>query len=777
MKSLPHFIHPMFIFSLALLVVMVALPIFVESVKAQNIINAPEVTGSISGTVTDENGVLLANVTVALYRDNYYWSEWKTTTTDATGHYQFHFVSTGLYQLKFSDPQGRVLPEFYNDAMLADDAEEVSVAGNDITDVNAQLALAGGISGTVKMFDETTPDSVEVFVYAVNDTGWLPTHRFTQADGLPAFTLRELRPGDYKLEFKATYRGEQYREFYNNSVDVETASLITVAPGAMTTGVELRLGENPNLAQVSGKVLSSEQTPLEGIRVTAYTGEQYPYTIRTTQTDESGAYQLRDLAPGNYRLGFADPNDVYGYEYYADVQRYEQANSLVLAAGSLTEINAELAATGRLAGSVTMFDGTVPWGTTVELYSESDGFTDVVNKKDLYSYSEFEFTSLAPGNYRLLAKATHEGYTYAEYYGGAFDIAVARDILIEPRRITGGINVVLGDNHRYGSVAGVVSDHSDTPLPHITVTAYATSTVGWQPIRKTETDQAGQYELAPLKPASYTICYDDEAKLFIAACLGDSNIANSTILTIEAGSVISEANITLEMTGAIAGTVTRMPENNFNTVQVEVYHQDGNSWTYINSVEVELAMAERVNYIVGGLATGVYRVKFTSSDYYDGVMEYYDDAPTIAAAQDVTVTDGLVTPNIDAVLGTDSRNARIEGIVTNNQAPIEGIQVVLYHNMSTYYEDWRRFAFINTGQQGNYRLDGLDQGEYRLMFIDPTGLLPQVYYGAHVSSEEATIGDALTIKLEKDTVVTGINVDMTNDLALNEKIYLPIVLQ
>ena len=95
--------------------------------NAQSTINETDATGSISGTVTDEQGVPLAGVEVTLYdsKSHYIGAH---TTTDSNGYYQFRYLKTDAYRILYKDFP-RVISEYYGDTVSLDDANPISVAG------------------------------------------------------------------------------------------------------------------------------------------------------------------------------------------------------------------------------------------------------------------------------------------------------------------------------------------------------------------------------------------------------------------------------------------------------------------------------------------------------------------------------------------------------------------------------------------------------------------------------------------------------------------------
>ena len=96
-------------------------------------------------------------------------------------------LSAGSYVVEFRDAfsGGRYLPEYWDDAREARDAAQIPVASAaTVTGINARLAVAGAIEGTVT--DATGTPLVGAYVYAVSREG--PSGTATPTRTEPATT-------------------------------------------------------------------------------------------------------------------------------------------------------------------------------------------------------------------------------------------------------------------------------------------------------------------------------------------------------------------------------------------------------------------------------------------------------------------------------------------------------------------------------------------------------------------------------------------------------------
>jgi 5-hydroxyisourate hydrolase-like protein (transthyretin family) len=174
------------------------------------------------------------------------------------------------------------------------------------------------------------------------------------------------------------------------------------------------------------------------------------------------------------------------------------------------------------------------------------------------------------------------------------------------------------------------------------------------------------------------------------------------------------------------------------------------SWTNLHAYD------EPGHYAVGGLASGLYRVRF-SGDYRNAwYEEYYDNATNVYSATDVAVTAGSTTPHINAVLGDSMHNGRITGTVTAAGLPQAGIKVDLYQDYHGYGQ-WWRLVYAHTDAQGGYEIGGLKDGRYRVRFSDPGGTYATVFYDGRAdlaSADVITIANGATVP-NVNTALTG----------------------
>lgn len=240
------------------------------------------------------------------------------------------------------------------------------------------------------------------------------------------------------------------------------------------------------------------------------------------------------------------------------------------------------------------------------------------------------------------------------------------------------------------------------------------------------TDAAGQYRLADLAPASYTLVFLDPRAQRVPEFFSDSpGPAGAAPVAVTAGTTAT-ANATLAPQTAAAAV--------------------GTSWGIVTDdlgqpVEGALVVALRTSDLrmMGAALTqpdGSYFVPLPAGSVYlefadptgTHQFEWFDDEPNPATFGELTqVSPGT---NADAVL--HATVGAISGRVTDatSGAPLRGAWVVAVGASGN--------VAAVTAADGGYRLGALAPGTYRLVFVDPTGGHRPEFHADQSSPDAAT---------------------------------------
>jgi hypothetical protein len=395
---------------------------------------------------------------------------------------------------------------------------------------------------------------------------------------------------------------------------------------------------------ITGTVtLSSTGQGVFGIRVYLYGCYLFDEggSPMTTVTDSTGRYSFTSLASGYYKMGFTTdtvnppfpntyvvtgPNVLHAWVYEPNT----------------TVVNNSIEATpgGFITGMVRNSQGDPLPSVQVGLL-KSDGV-------QTYSFTDaqghYTVQAIPSGTYRIRfwplppPFGVSSGYAVTDY---PTSISVTA-----PQTVT-NINGVLPLG---GAVQGVISD-ADTHSP---ISLYQTR-IYLEGVNNSFasywTSYSGSYTINSVPVGVYRVSADTYAptQYMRRYYNNQPTAATATLITVTAGMTNTDINIDLLTGGQISGTVRDQWGGPLRFVQVQVLDLQ-------NMVVASTTSASNGGYLTApGLPSGAYRVRFstTSLDFCQAPMyatRYYPNASTPAGASLVSVTQGAVTPNIDAVM-------------------------------------------------------------------------------------------------------------------------------
>jgi len=309
-----------------------------------------DVTSKISGTVTGPDGTTpLQGIEATAYQWTGSWWEWfNSGYTDANGEYTIGGLPAGTYRVQFEDWQnGDYLTEVYDNAPDLDSGTDIVVpAETTVTGIDASLANASKISGTVTGPDGTTPlQGIEATAYQWTGSWWEWFNSgYTDANG--EYTIGGLPAGTYRVQFEDWQNGDYLTEVYDNAPDLDSGTDIVVPAETTVTGIDASLA---NASKISGTVTGPDGTTLlQDIQATAYrwndSGSYWEW-VRSDNTDANGEYTIGGLPAGTYRVQFDDwQNGDYLTEVYDNAPDLDSGTDIVVPAETtVTGIDASLA--------------------------------------------------------------------------------------------------------------------------------------------------------------------------------------------------------------------------------------------------------------------------------------------------------------------------------------------------------------------------------------------------------------------------------------------------
>ncbi|RJQ32080.1 MAG: hypothetical protein C4562_03370 [Actinobacteria bacterium] len=285
------------------------------------------------------------------------------------------------------------------------------------------------------------------------------------------------------------------------------------------------------------------------------------------------------------------------------------------------------------------------------------------------------------------------------------------------------LSLILFSNPSYGlgsgSITGKVNNASGQAIEEIEVTIFDSNR---EPLDTQFTDFFGNYTFTDLADGNYKIKFIDYTGYYAIKFYQNSNcLEEANSISLSNGSSLSINNSILEPASLIKGVVTDNAGLPVENVEISAFDLNGH---YISSGYSE----SNGSYEISALPSGDYKVLFLADSY---AYEYYNDKSDFTSASSVHLNSTQELENINAELEVPSQ---IIGKVTNNiDQPLEYIEVGLFDANSTY------LFSTSTDSQGNYQLNGLRNGNYKLRFYDDAQVYKTKYYKASQTIENADL--------------------------------------
>ncbi|MFQ5605053.1 MAG: carboxypeptidase regulatory-like domain-containing protein [bacterium] len=352
--------------------------------------------GAIAGTVTDElqgAPVHRAYVEIAPKGFNYFesapfrfWSYF--AISNEQGNYQLEWLPRGEYLISVYTDGGF---EYYENAVVADDAKPVQVVGGETTAINFAVTPRNDGTGVItgKVTGEWNEELLEIAVVTarpvITPQLWPDSERFyntvVNADG--SYEIKGLPPGEYLVfSFAPGHIGE----YFDDAYEPAKATPVKVDGVNPATGIDFRL--QPMLilradfttgpesgTTVFGKITDENGRALQNATVYLFDENEKPVSFARSTAD--GRYELSNIPPGTYRV---KANQVgYKSKYHDRAESFSESTPMEIASG-VVEVNFVLAP-ATVTGIDNHNDAAIP--ETIEVY---DNYPNPFNPETRISF-------------------------------------------------------------------------------------------------------------------------------------------------------------------------------------------------------------------------------------------------------------------------------------------------------------------------------------------------------------------------------------------------------
>lgn len=665
---------------------------------------------SVKGTVVDSAGQPLQSVNIYVSRTDIY--DYKYGYTNADGTYEIGGLAPGSYKISYR--RSGYLEQYYLDKNY-NTADSITVIKDETKTLSkVTLHRYSTIAGVVK-------DSTGTPVSGVTVRAKGPSTRSTTTRPDGTYNLTNLVAGSYRVELKPPAGSQFARQWYDGKASEYGSTKVVLA-----NDQDLIL--NPTLKKggtISGTVRTSTNVVMSQVQVKAKDGKN----VYTGSTAADGTYTLTGVQPGKYAVSFTGP-DAYAPQWYNGEPMEEIADRVAIDYGTAaTGIDAKLADSSIIMGTVKDSKGVAVSGADVIVYETNTGNWAAYTDTDASGF--FRTRDLKPGKYDVYISGNSELNLLGQWYSGGTRQSDATQVTVAKSTPT-TINVTLAKG---SVVSGKVTGPGNTPLAGAYVSVWDANGAGNQAITKAD----GTYSIGGLPAGDYTAWvqppYGQTPALLGQYYNGAYDYAQATKITVGSAATVSNINFALTVGGSISGKVTTADAATFDYGEVSLYTKDTDgSLEY----EDEVSIRNDGTYTVGGLASGQYYLRAYVSGYG---TQYWDAKDTAAQALPITVTAG------GAVTGknfTMKRLPSVSGKVTAADGKtLTNTYVYLFQR---YTEDsdeyWYGSRSAPVGQDGSYTFTGVSQGQYKLQATDATRTYRTQYW-----QNKATLAaaDAFTV--------------------------------
>ena len=611
----------------------------------------------------------------------------------------------------------------------------------------AGIQATGQITGVVTAADTSLPLQFAYATAYTPDGGYIDS-TFTGSNG--QYTLTDLEPGDYKVEF-SYYGGNYVPEWYDDRPDLYTADLVTVADGMLTPGINAILEVG---GEITGTVTAEDTgLPLENISVYAYTLDGAYLT--SGYTDANGKYSIGQLGSGSYHIQFIQYGTGASYisQWYNNQPDQDSADPVAVTPPNVTpDIDAVLQKGGGITGAVTVESSGDPLqDVNVILYNLAGDYLDStsVDASGLYT-----FTMLASGVYYVQFNPYGDSEQYLEeYYDDQPDLLSADPVTVTAPAVVSGIDASLA----LGAVITGRVTGSDNPqgLPDVSVNVY--DCYGFY-AGSAMTDTAGYYTTTGLIPGGYRIGFAPsswgDSREYLREFYNDkSDLDDANLVTVANGETKTGIDAVLARGGQITGQVTAADTSApLDDVYIDIYTDNG---YYVSETGTNASGV----YTTTGLASGSYKMYILPSFFgasKEYAQEYYNDKTTRDEATSIQVTQPNLVSGVDVEL---TRGGSISGRVTAADSA-SGLEYV-YVDLDGIDSDF--WLYNETDSAGNYTVYGVPSGSFEVNFYPYGDSRDYVfeYYNDQLYWDQAT-----PVTVTAPAALTGIDAE----LALGGKI-------
>ncbi len=462
----------------------------------------------------------------------------RTATTDAQGAFEFTGLPAGTYRLTASPGQysAQYLPMAFgarkSGGPMAPDFGQPIQLGEGETFNKATIALPRGAVITGRVTDETGDPLARVQVYTIayapgNSRGFRSGGGGSATDDLGQFRLFGLTPGEYAVVAEARANtfvqpnappeSEEDRigymtTFYPSTADEAAAQRVSARAGGEIPGIEIRLVSG-RLFRISGVVTDSQGRPAPRMNgsLTKRTSTGI-FSGSGFSTDEQGRFQMRNVAPGSYRLVVRQNQNGPRNPDGSLIDPGEFANLPLVLSADLEDLLV-VTTTGVTITGLVVFEQGPPQPAANQTVPPPVRVNAMMgDPTDNMGISPSPATAAVGPDQTFTMKGMMGEYLLRASAGTQFLKSVSvngQDITDTPREFKQGDRVTITMSTRSSTLEGAVTDDKGKPVADAGLILFSDEKASWRSnsikTRRAGSDPTGHYRIMGLLPGRYFI--------------------------------------------------------------------------------------------------------------------------------------------------------------------------------------------------------------------------------------------------------------------------------
>jgi hypothetical protein len=615
------------------------------------------VGGSISGTVTVPSGSAAG---VCVSTDTPSGPQLATVVAGnpaASGTYSLVGLVTGSYVVRFGpcSTDTNVLTQYWNGVTEASQATPVAVTtGANTGGINATMSPGGVITGSVSV---PTGSAGDVCVSADNDSA---SGYASVVAGAPTtsgtYAINGLTAGTYFVTFTGCVAGSDLITQYWGHTDSYTdATTVSVSPGSTVSGIDAAMVIG---GRIAGTVTVPSGSASDACVDVFNDGHGGSAQVAPGVTATSGTYTARGLPAGSYTVAFhgcASTTNLVR-QYWQHTTSLNASTAVVVSGTATTSgIDATMVAGGSISGNVTVPFGSVT-GLCITASGGSGSASGGATPGLLETSGDYLLTGLPTGNYVVAFESCDGSNVATQYWRGSRDVRLQTPVGVTAGTTNGQVNATLTAG---GSISGTVTVPAGTAADVVCVSASSAGGSASTVVAAGAPSTSGSYMLTGLAAGSYIVSFTScmpDVNLAQQRWQATATLASATPVNVTVGGIAQGINASMSVGARIGGTVT-VPSGSAGNVCVSAYNSDATSSGQV----VAGAVATSGTYLLTGLTTGQYYVRFAPCGNANLAVTYWPNTTDRQAAATVGVVVGGTNGGVNATM---TAGGSISGAVT-----------------------------------------------------------------------------------------------------------------